>query len=308
MIDFHRRMLADRVRNAAFEQALRSVVKKGETVVADIGAGTGVLGFLAARMGTKKCYLYEQGDILAIAKRVAQENGIKQCVFVQEHSTAVREPPKVNVLVCETLGNFAYEEHILETLADAKRFLAPGGRMIPCGITNIVAPVVTDRVHKELLAFRASGTDLDFAAAEEVAFNNIYVRTFSPKELLPGQGSARVWDRVQFPGKNASVRSATAVWEMGSPATIYGFALWWEAELVPGVTLSTSPEAPATHWEQIYAPLRTPIAAKAGDRIELRLTSDSRWQTGINVTWKAEHRRSDALVSAQAYDMRRGMA
>ncbi len=41
LIEFHRKMLADGVRSAAFEAALRRVIRPGETTVADIGAGTG---------------------------------------------------------------------------------------------------------------------------------------------------------------------------------------------------------------------------------------------------------------------------
>ena len=39
-IEYHRTLIADRVRNAAFEAALRAVIKKGVTTVADIGTGT----------------------------------------------------------------------------------------------------------------------------------------------------------------------------------------------------------------------------------------------------------------------------
>ena len=50
-IEYHRTLLADRVSNNAFYAALRSVIVPGQTTVADIGAGTGFLGFLAAKLG-----------------------------------------------------------------------------------------------------------------------------------------------------------------------------------------------------------------------------------------------------------------
>ena len=44
------------------------------------------------------------------------------------HSTDVTEPERVDVIVCETLGNYPFEENIVETLNDARaRFLKPGG-------------------------------------------------------------------------------------------------------------------------------------------------------------------------------------
>ena len=49
-IEYHRTLIADRVRNQAFETALRAVIKKGETTVADIGTGTGLLALMAAKL------------------------------------------------------------------------------------------------------------------------------------------------------------------------------------------------------------------------------------------------------------------
>ena len=46
-IEFHRRMLADRVRHEAFRAALRAAIQPGASTVADIGAGSGVLAFFA---------------------------------------------------------------------------------------------------------------------------------------------------------------------------------------------------------------------------------------------------------------------
>ena len=69
-IEYHRTLLADRVRNDAFYAALRSVIVPGKTTVADIGAGTGFLGFLAAKLGAARVDLYETGDIAELARRL----------------------------------------------------------------------------------------------------------------------------------------------------------------------------------------------------------------------------------------------
>ena len=52
-----------RVRNAAFHEALARVIRKGETTVADIGTGTGFLGFLAAKLGAKRVDMYETAEV-----------------------------------------------------------------------------------------------------------------------------------------------------------------------------------------------------------------------------------------------------
>ena len=127
-IEYHRTLLADRVRNAAFHEALRRVVVKGKTTVADIGAGTGFLGFLAAKLGAKRVDLYERADIAAVARKLLRHNRLTNCRIAEMHSTDVAAPDRVDVVVSETLGNYPFEENIVETLNDARaRFLNPGG-------------------------------------------------------------------------------------------------------------------------------------------------------------------------------------
>ena len=48
-------------------------------------------------------------------------------------------PERVDVVVCETLGNYPFEENIIATLNDARaRFLKPGGVIIPHSVEQFV--------------------------------------------------------------------------------------------------------------------------------------------------------------------------
>ena len=284
-IEYHRTLIADRVRNKAFEAALRSVIKKGETTVADIGAGTGLLALMAMRLGAREVFLYEAAEVAGVAAKVLKANGARNCRLIPCHSTEMVDPPKVDVVVSETLGNYALEEHVIETLADAKkRFLNPGGVLIPRRIEQFVAPVVSDRVQAEFAAWDMTGFDLSVAKA--MSLNNIYVRTFGAKELL----EAKVWDTVDLGTDGKSARKGEASWKLKAATTVYGFATWWSAELAPGIVLSTAPDAPRTHWEQLYFPLLQPIAAKAGDTIVASLRSRTAAEAGTHVAWVATHR------------------
>ena len=78
-IEFHRRMLGDQVRIAAFRSALAKVIRSGQTTVADLGAGTGILAFLARELGAREVWLYDPGPVLALAEHIARRNGSKPC-------------------------------------------------------------------------------------------------------------------------------------------------------------------------------------------------------------------------------------
>ncbi len=286
LIEYHRNLLSDKVRNDAFAAALEKVIKKGESVVADIGSGTGLMGFLASRLGAKQVYMYEYGDVMDLSKKLAKDNGIKNCQFIREHSTEAENPPLVDIIVSETMGNYALEEHIISTIEDAKRFLKPGGAIIPRRIRHFVCPVLSDRFFRELCVWDNVGHGLDYSAAKEMSLNNIYVRTFAASDLLDAGSAAQAWDDVDFHQKNSSSRKGSAEWSCTRAQTIYGFAVWWECELVPGIALSTGPLSPKTHWEQLYFPVREPLEAERGDRLVINLASRSSHQEGTIIDWQ----------------------
>ena len=207
-IEYHRTLLGDRVRNAAFHAALRQAIVKGKSTVADIGAGTGFLGFLAAKLGAARVDLYEAAEIAEVARKLLKHNRLTRCRIAQVHSTEVTEPDRVDVIVCETLGNYPFEENIIATLNDARaRFLEPGGTIIPRGLVQFVAPVTAERYWRELSVWDEVGYGLDLAPAKAMSLNNIYVRWFEPGDLLDGGGAAAAWDEISFERRNKTTRS-----------------------------------------------------------------------------------------------------
>lgn len=304
MIEYQRIILADELRNEAFARALKKAVRKGMTV-ADLGSGTGFLSFLASKLGAKACHLYERSELLNLSRSIAQENGITHCHFIRKHSRAVRNPPKADVVVAEVLGNFALEEGIIETMNDARRFLKPGGTVIPQHLRQFIAPMTSDRLWKEVTSWDRVSHGLTFASARAISCQNIYVRSIRPEELLPD--SERVWDEVDFRQKNAPVRSAEMQWKMACDTAIYGFCSSWECTLVPGVMLSTAPDSASTHWEQAYLPILCPVALKKGETLTLKLHVDSRHTVRINVVWDiAVRSASGSERERQHLDMRQG--
>ena len=297
-IEFHRRMLADRVRHEAFRAALKHAIQPGRSTVADIGAGTGVLAFFARELGAREVWLYDPGPALALAETVAARNGIEGLHFVAERSLDVADPPRVDVVVAEVLGNFAYEEDVLETLRDAQRYLRPGGTLIPSSIVQWVAPVTADRFDRDLRSWRDVGYGLDWSDAEHMTRNNMYVFAIEPEDLLAD--AALAWDSLDFRGPIDSRRSGRVVWEPHTAEQVYGFALWWDCTLAPGVVLSTSPHSPRTHWDQIYLPLSSAIGVEPGDGLALAIRCETGGgDTGIDVQWRVVHTRAGRALAEQ---------
>jgi type I protein arginine methyltransferase len=289
-IEYHRTLIADHVRNEAFYAALKAVIVPGKSVVADIGAGTGLLGLMASKIGAKSVYMFETAAVAGVADKILKANRAKNCHLIPCHSTEFTDRLQADVIVSETLGNYALEENIIETMNDArKRFLKPGGIVVPSAITQHVAPVIAPRIDDELRAWGRVGKGLDLGVAQTMSFNNAYVRTLANNELLDGGKSAAVWDKVDLTCDAKSTRKGEAAWKIAKQQTVYGFACWWAADLKPGPTLSTAPGAPRTHWEQLYFPLLEPIALKAGETIAVVLKSRSSEESGTHLAWTATH-------------------
>lgn len=307
LIEFHRRMLADEVRSAAFEAALKRVIIPGETTVADIGAGTGVLGFMAQRLGAREVHLIEHGPAMELAARLAEANRIAGLHFWQAHSGELINPPLVDVVVAEVLGNLALEENALETLADARRFLKEGGTLIPKRVEQFAAPLISDRFWRELHSWDRAPLKLDFSAARSMSFDNVYVQRIGPGDLLPGADTPRCWDELDFLAGVAARRHGAANWNFERPAKVFGLALWWRCELVPGVDLATGPFSAPTHWDQVYAPVAEPIEALAGDSLVASLEFETGGgEPGVCMRWELRHLRGDREISRQAHDIGRG--
>lgn len=307
-IEYHRTLIADHVRNHAFHDALARTIKKDETTVADIGAGTGLIGLMAAKLGAREVILYEAAEVAGVADATLRANRARGCHLMPCHSTEMEDPPRVDLVVSETLGNYAFEENIIATLADAeRRHLKDGGVIIPSRIRQFVAPVIADRIHRELTVWDDVGFGLDLSVAREMSLNNVYVRTLAADELLGGSAAAKVWDEVTLGTDTRGARKGEASWTLDQAQTIYGFGYWWEADLIPGVTLSTAPDAPRTHWEQLYFPLTKPMAVDAGESVLIALRSKSSEEAGTHLGWTAVHfNRDGASQARQAMDLDKG--
>lgn len=307
-IEYHRTLIADRVRNQAFHDALSRVIRSGETAVADIGAGTGLIGLMAAKLGAREVLMYEAAEVAGVAQATIKANRAKACHLMPCHSTEMEDPPRVDVVVSETLGNYALEENIIDTLADARlRHLNDGGVMIPARIRQFAVPVISDRIHRELLVWDGVGFGIDLSDARTMSLNNVYVRSFATDELLSGGAAAKVWDTVTLGRDTKSSRKGEVSWKLDAAQTVYGFAYWWETDLIDGVTLSTAPDAPRTHWEQLYFPLLAPMSLEAGESVLLTLRSRSSEEAGTHLAWTAVHfDRDGASKARQALDLDKG--
>jgi enediyne biosynthesis protein CalE3 len=301
-INYHLSMLMDNVRTDAYRQAISRVVKPGDVVV-DVGCGSGILSFLARRAGAKHVYAIESEDVIEIAKLVAAQNGMRDKVtFFNDVSFHVQLPEKVDVIVTETMGTFGFEEGILGSLTDARdRFLKNGGKLIPHSLDLFLVPVEMPQFYQHVIDFWITGCHgLDFSPVRSLTVNN-----FHPLKLHEGTflGEPKKVEHILFADtKRSEIETELSVYAQRK-GKLHGMAGWFNAELMPGLSISNGPNDKASHWGLAFFPIDKPVPVDRGNRITAKVQSTGNgeyWNWRIEVNGqKFEHSsRRGSLQSA----------
>ena len=74
-INRHRSMVFDAVRNRAYTRAMERLVTP-DSIVLDLGAGLGVLGMTAAKLGAARVYLVEPAIPAGLLRDLVNANGL----------------------------------------------------------------------------------------------------------------------------------------------------------------------------------------------------------------------------------------
>lgn len=281
-IENHHVMLRDSIRMACYQRAIDKAVTPG-SVVMDLGAGSGILSFFAARAGARHVYAIERRpDMVMVARELAKANGFEDKITFLENSShlikAEAFDPKPDVFVSEILGNAILEENVLEFTIDARdRFLADGATMIPGSIEIMVAPFD---------AGPAIDKGLEVAELEEIyGFNLEILKTVLRQkptlklERFNPLAYTMMADPVCVTHLDlATITSPKFQEDFTFTATqdgfVNGFCAYFKAHLGEGNVLTNSPWAPPTHWTQMvyHFPTRRPV--KAGETVAMEMVYD----------------------------------
>ncbi|GMU55482.1 MAG: hypothetical protein AMXMBFR33_46280 [Candidatus Xenobia bacterium] len=267
---FYGRMIADRVRMDAYCEALRRAVQPGSTVL-DIGTGTGIMALLACRFGARHVYAVEPSEAIHVARKMAADNGfLEQITFLQDLSTRVNLPEKVDVIVSDVRGNLPLLGQSLGSLMDARdRHLAREGQMIPQRDLMQVALVGASSLYSRYEG--VCGTNLyglDLSGSWPYVASSIYREELRPEHLLL---EPRVWCELDYRTLSTPHARGQAEWTLPSGSRIYGLGLWFDAQLLDGVGFSNAPLYSPLIYGRTFLPLREPLDAQAGEQVVVSL-------------------------------------
>lgn len=267
VVDEHREFLSDPARLAAYEAAIRHLVRPGDVVI-DLGAGTGILGLFACRAGARRVYAIEPTGLIEFARGIAAENGVSDRIeWMHKAAADAHVPEAADVLVGDFAGRMGFEAGVFELYAHARRWLKPGARVIPSSIAIAAAPVHDPAAHANAAFWRAPVAGFRMTSALRWSMNTGYPVRFEEAQVL-GTAVTAPFDTTTAPplleitGRSRATRDGV----------MHGVGAWFSAAMGGGVVMTNAPGAAARIGRRnVFLPLETPLTLGAGEEVDIRV-------------------------------------
>lgn len=269
---WHFPMLNDARRNRAYRSALERTVRP-DSIVLDIGAGSGLLSLMAARAGAGHVYAVESNPALAEAARQAIEASpfADHITLLPMHSSGLRigthlpRPP--DIMVTEIFDASLLAEGALKTLRQAHAALLTERTVVIPRAAEVLCTLVES---KALGQEAAIDPGLGVSARYMNRFSPLYLERDLGRYAHRALTDEVVLKRFDFADPNgleSGKRSVTLrVREDGRCDAI---ACRFRLILAEGVEYESGTEANTSHWAHWVRFVQPPLPVRRGETREL---------------------------------------
>jgi len=267
MLEEHLSYVADAARLEHYKAAIAKAVASGDSV-ADLGCGSGVLGLLCLQAGADHVYAVDASAMIDVARESLSRAGLgKRAVCIHGKSNQIELPERVDVVVCDHVGYFGIDYGVIEILEDARRrFLRPGGTLIPATIRLNVAAVGSQKCSEIANGWQAETIPPEFHWLRNYSINTKHAVNLGRDDVL---GPPVVLGDIDLYADNPAFFSWNAELCIERDAAMNGVAGWFECELAKNVWMTNSPlaEKPIQR-PQAFLPIGEVVQVKGGDVVK----------------------------------------
>lgn len=267
-------------RNALYRQAIAAAFKPGGHV-ADLGCGVGVLGLFCLEAGAGKVWGIDSSDAIHLAREVMTKAGMAGRYECISGSTFRNElPEQVDLIICDHVGFFGFDYGIIGMMRDAcRRFLKPGGAMIPQSLDLMVAGVSSDACLAKAAAWAQEIVPPDYRWLDELSRNVRYSHQLSPDDLIAAPVAL---GHVDLADADTDFYRFAATLTATRAGRFDGIAGWFDCHLAGDVRMTNNPLASdSIQRSQAFLPASESFAVEAGDQI------------GVSIRFRAD----DTMIS-----------
>lgn len=288
----HEPMLRDTVRCEAFRQALYEVVTPN-SVVLDIGAGTGILSVFAAQAGARSVYAVERTSIARFAEQIIADNGFADRITVlQGEMEDLELPEQVDVIVSEWLGGYAVDENLLPIVIHARdRWLKSEGIMIPATVSSWMAPAYDAYLQDDIDFWNSRPYGLNLAAVTRATLQRTESTCNHLKQKHLPCAPKLMWTINSHTCTAAQSRetfSAQMEFVCVRNGAVNVLAAWFKMISAQTVVLSNGPSYPDTHWGRTVFPLGKTIPVSRDTHIKVHFVHEAQGKGRSHAKWAVE--------------------
>lgn len=258
----HEKMLADSVRVDNYKKAIDKYIGQSD-IVLDLGTGTGILAFFAARKNPIKIYAIDHSEFISIARKISEHNNFTNIEFIKTNSREFKTDTKFDVILHEQIGDYLFNENMVQNLLDIKkRLLKPNGRILPgkfelfleptCLVDSFNIPFLWENNLHDVDFRFLKNYDEELEQFKPANYKQEWIEANAVKHFLCEADPILVFDLNELNSENEIPRLIDISKHVVRPGTLDGFCLFFKVIFDEEISFITSPLTTRTHWGNCF--------------------------------------------------------
>jgi len=273
----HEEMLKDDVRTKSYRNAIlnnRHLFR--DKVVLDVGCGTGILSFFAAKAGARKVYGVDYSDIVFQAQQIAKDNGLDNVVtLIKGKIEEVELPEKVDIIISEWLGYcLLYEAMLNSVLVARDKWLNPDGIIMPDKATVSLCAIEDAEYKEDKINFWDNVYGFNMSCIKKLAIQEPLVDVVEANQVMTTNCKVLSIDIHTVTKEDLAFKAPfrlVATRDDYCHALVASFDIEF-SKCHKKIFFSTAAGAPYTHWKQTVFYLDEVLSVKKGEEIRGEFT------------------------------------
>ena len=270
----HEDMIKDTTRTVSYKNAImRNAYLFKDKVVLDIGCGTGILSFFAAKAGARHVYGVDCADIINYAREIVRINGFADRITLIKGKVEELELPvdRVDIIISEWMGYFLIYEGMLDSVLFARdKWLNPRGMLFPDKARIWLAAIEDGKFKKSKIEFWNDVYGIKMQPMRSSVLIEPIVDVVENGNIISSMSPIFEVDLEKVTKEELCFVSSFKM-QFTRKDLMHGMVGWFEVGFThchKPVTLTTSPKFKSTHWKHTIFYFDPVINVEAGQNLE----------------------------------------
>ncbi|KAI4835756.1 protein arginine N-methyltransferase 1 [Plasmodium brasilianum] len=256
-IHIHEDMIKDEIRTRSYYDAIRKnqhLIK--DKIVLDVGCGTGILSFFAAKYGAKHVYSIEKSNIIYTALKIRDENNLTDRITLIKGLAEEIELPvdNVDIIISEWMGYCLLYENMLDTVLYCRdKWLKEDGLIFPDKAYMYIAGIEDSLYREEKFDFWKSCYDLNFSSVLPILKEEVVI-DYVDKNFIVTDTCCILTLNLKTCSKDHLSFVSPFKLKMIKKDYLHALVIWFDVSFSAchtDISFTTGPYGGHTHWKQI---------------------------------------------------------